>query len=113
MLFGEGEEKRDHVYISDVAEIIFRCIAQKSEGTLNVATGVVVSFREIAEKVVALAATTSTAIRNASRQGPMPHNGYRPFDTGGITLAFPDFSFTSLETGLLLSQREEFHDGRG
>ena len=34
------------------------------------------------------------------RQGPMPHNGYRPFDPAATTAAFPDFRYTDLETGL-------------
>src|SRR6202035_3325660 len=52
VLFGEGEECRDHVFIDDVAEIVARILYLRSRGTLNVATGTVHSFRVIAEKVV-------------------------------------------------------------
>ena len=111
VLFGAGEERRDHVYIDDVAEIVARCVAHKSAGTLNIATGTVVSFREIAERVAGMAPKT-TAVKTLSRTGPMPHRGYRAFDASSTTRAFPDFRYTPLEAGLALSQNQEFHDGR-
>lgn len=111
VLFGEGEERRDHVYIDDVAEIVARCVARKSNGTLNIATGRVTSFREIAERIVAMA-PKPVAIRNTPRTGPMPHQGYRAFDPSLTTRVFPDFRYTPLETGLILSQNQEFSDGR-
>jgi nucleoside-diphosphate-sugar epimerase len=99
VLFGEGEERRDHVFIDDVAELAVRVLYRRSTGVLNVATGEVHSFRTIAEKVVALSGRRST-IRSAPRSGPMPHNGYRPFDIAACRAAFPDFKFTSLDEGL-------------
>ena len=54
MLFGEGEERRDHVYIDDVAEIIARALKHRSVGALNIATGEVHSFRDLAEQAVAI-----------------------------------------------------------
>src|SRR5262249_26328504 len=38
VLFGEGEERRDHVSIDDVAELMVRVLLHRSTGTLNVAT---------------------------------------------------------------------------
>lgn len=111
ILFGEGEEQRDHVYIDDVAEIVARCVAHKSEGALNIATGTVASFRDIAEKIAAMVPNTP-AIRTLPRTGPMPHRGYRAFDASSTTRAFPDFHYTPLALGLALSQKQEFHDGR-
>lgn len=99
VLFGEGEERRDHVLIDDVAEIIFRVLARASTGVLNIATGEVHSFRAIAEKVVAIAGSKS-AIKGSPRVGPMPHNGYRPFDIAACRKAFPDFTYASLADGL-------------
>ena len=55
VLFGEGEERRDHVLVDDVAEIVCRVIEHRSRGTLNIATGEVYSFRDIAERVAAMA----------------------------------------------------------
>jgi nucleoside-diphosphate-sugar epimerase len=103
VLFGEGEERRDHVFITDLAEIAARVLIRRSTGVLNVATGEVHSFADIARKVVSLFGSKS-AIRNSVRTGPMPHNGYRPFDTAGCRRAFPDFRYTPFEEGLKRSR---------
>jgi len=105
VLFGEGEERRDHVLIDDVAELIVRTLVHRSAGTLNVATGEVHSFRAIAEQTIALA-KTPVALRGTPRQGPMPHNGYRPFDPAATRRAFPDFRYTPLAEGLVKAWRE-------
>ncbi|MBI2961294.1 MAG: NAD-dependent epimerase/dehydratase family protein [Betaproteobacteria bacterium] len=106
VLFGEGEERRDHVYIDDVAEIVARVIFRRSTGVLNIATGAVHSFRTIAEKVVALSGKP-VAIKSSPRSGPMPHGGYRPFDIACCRAAFPDFRYTPLDAGLALAQTAE------
>ncbi len=111
VLFGAGEERRDHVYIDDVAEIVARCVVHQSEGVLNIATGTVTSFRDVAKNIAAMA-PKNPAIRNTPRTTPMPHRGYRAFDAASTARAFPDFHFTPLERGLALSQQQEFHDGR-
>lgn len=98
-LFGEGEERRDHVLIDDVAELVVGVLRHRSAGELNLATGHVASFRDIAETIVSLYGS-DIAVRNNERVGPMPHNGYRPFDPAATLAAFPDFSYTSLDDGL-------------
>lgn len=113
VLFGEGEERRDHVFIDDVAEIAAQMLLRRSKGEINVATGEVHSFREIAEKVVRLSGKT-VAIKGSPRSGPMPHNGYRPFEITACRNAFPDFRYTPLEEGLARAQREmQAKDHRG
>ncbi len=106
-LFGEGEERRDHVHVADVGEIVARCVLRCSRGVLNIATGTVTSFREIAERANKLA-PTPVGIRSQPRVGPPPHNGYRAFDAASTRSVFPDFQYTSLDDGLALSQKEEF-----
>ncbi len=100
VLFGEGEERRDHVWVEDVAEIVSRVLFHRSTGILNIATGHVVSFREIAEQVVRIF-PGSSQITDSPRVGPMPHNGYRPFDVAATYEAFSDFRYTALREGLL------------
>jgi len=102
ILFGEGEERRDHVAVDDVAEIAVRVLKHGSHGALNIASGEVHSFRSIAEMTVALAASP-VPIRSSPRTGPMPHNGYRPFDVSATKAAFPDFRYTPLPEGLRLA----------
>ncbi len=107
VLFGEGEERRDHVDVDDIAEITARVLDHRSAGVLNVATGTVASFRALAEKAVALS-SRPVAIKSTPRNGPMPHNGYRPFDPAATLAAFPGFRYTTLDAGLARAQRQEF-----
>jgi len=99
ILFGAGEEQRDHIYIEDVVEIISLVINHRSEGLLNIATGVVTSFYEVAKMIVSQH-ESPVVIKTTPRKGPMPHNGYRSFDVTAIHAAFPGFCYTTLQEGL-------------
>lgn len=107
-LFGNGEERRDHVSVLDVGELAVRMIERRTAGALNATTGRVASFRELAEMTIGFS-DQPIEIENLPRAGPMPHNGYRPFDPAEVQRLFPDFAFTDLETGL----REAFETARG
>jgi nucleoside-diphosphate-sugar epimerase len=107
VLFGEGEERRDHVDVDDIAEIARLVADHRSAGILNIATGAVASLRELARKAVALS-RRDVAIEGSPRSGPMPHNGYRPFDPAATEVAFPGFRYTSLDVGLARAQEQEF-----
>ena len=107
VLFGEGEERRDHVDVDDLAELVRLVLAHRSAGILNVATGNVASFKTLAERVVALS-PRKVVIKGSPRRGPMPHNGYRPFDAAATYAAFPDFKYTKLDAGLARAQAQEF-----
>ena len=99
VLFGNGEEERDFIHISDVANIITNIIQNRSTGAFNLATGEVHSFFEIAALTQEITQSKSL-VTSKPRIGPMPHNGYRPFDTSNLKLAFPKFSPMSLKEGL-------------
>ena len=107
VLFGEGEERRDHIDVEDIAEIVRLVLLHRSSGVLNVATGAVASFRALADKAVALS-PRKVEIKGSPRVGPMPHNGYRPFDPAATQKAFPGFHYTPLDVGLARAQRQEF-----
>ena len=96
VLFGEGEERRDHVFVDDVAELVARVLYRRSTGTLNIATGEVNSFMDLAKKI----SNGKVAIKTSPRTGPVPHNGYRPFDIAACRKAFPDFRYTAIDEGL-------------
>jgi len=98
-LFGEGEEMRDHVLIDDVAELIRLCAFHRSAGVLNVVTGVSTSFREVAERTVALFDKPVT-VEGTPRQNPVTHVHY---NNTAVRNAFPQFRFTDLSAGLLLT----------
>jgi UDP-glucose 4-epimerase len=104
VLFGEGEERRDHVFVEDLAELVSGVLKRRSRGVLNVATGVVHSFRDIAERAAALAGQPVTIV-GSPRLGAIPHNGYRPFATEVVREAFPDFRYTALADGMAKAQQ--------
>ncbi|MEI6985433.1 MAG: NAD(P)-dependent oxidoreductase [Rhodospirillaceae bacterium] len=99
VLFGEGEERRDHVLVDDVAELAYLMLMHRSCGSLNCVTGRVWSFRDIAS-IVANLFERPVPVRGSPRQGPMPHDGHRPFNPAAISAAFPDFRCTPLPEGL-------------
>ena len=102
ILFGEGEEQRDHVDIADVARLTALVLAHRSRGELNIATGISTSFREIAELAVKLSGK-STEVRGTPRQNPITH---RHFDVTACLKAFPQFRYTPLRDGLERAARE-------
>src|SRR5437762_2069966 len=79
VLFGEGEELRDHIFIEDVAEIVRRCAVHRATGIINAVTGIVTSFKAIAE-MAAAGVEPRVRVRGSTRRGPVPHGGYRAFD---------------------------------
>ncbi len=99
VLFGEGEERRDHVHVDDVAELMRLIALHRSTGIANAASGEVASFRELAE-FAAGEFSPRVGIKGSPRMGPMPHNGYRPFDNAALAKAFPGFRFKSWREGL-------------
>lgn len=99
LLFGNGEERRDHVDVEDIAELVAKIIFRKSYGVINAVSGDIATFRELAE-LIAADFDHSTAVINSVRSGPMPHNGYRAFDDIAISNAFPGFKFKSWRQGV-------------
>jgi UDP-glucose 4-epimerase len=101
-LFGDGEEKRDHVLVDDVAALTSAVLHYRSKGILNIATGRSASFREVAEMVVALS-PRSVEIRGTPRQNPITH---RHFDITDCLKAFPEFHYIPLRDGLARVAKE-------
>ena len=99
VLFGEGEERRDHVDVEDVAALVVRMLMHRSAGVANAVSGEVASFRELAE-FVASEFSPRVAVKGSPRSGPMPHNGYRSFERSAAERAFPGFRFRSWREGL-------------
>jgi UDP-glucose 4-epimerase len=101
-LFGEGEEKRDHILVDDVAALTSAALHHRSNGGLNIATGRSASFREVAEMVVALS-PRPVEIRGTPRQNPITH---RHFDITDCLKAFPEFHYVPLRDGLARAAKE-------
>lgn len=94
-LFGEGEERRDHIHVEDVSYIATEMIALSYGGAVNAVTGELISFAQIAEMVINKFGP-NCELQKISRSGAMPHNGYRAFDNSCATKLMRDRSFITL-----------------
>jgi len=110
LLFGEGEELRDHIHVSDVAKLALHMLKDQVTGPINAVTGTVKSFYSIAEIVTKL--IPGTKIEFLSRKGLVPHNGYREFKHLRTLSFLNDSPPLSLSEGLERSVGEIKH-GRG
>ena len=102
ILFGGGEEKRDHIHIEDAAEIILRVIERVGEGVLNIATGASHSFLETAEKIVSEIGD-AVSISPTQRQSPIKH---KHFDVSYLNKLCPDFRFKAFEEGVQMIAKQ-------
>lgn len=96
-IFGEGEERRDHVSVDDVAKVAALTLSHRSAGALNVVTGVSTSFHDIAQII---AKQYGVTVKSQPRPGPRPHLLHRFFDITDCHKAFPTFHYTPLAEGL-------------
>lgn len=101
-LFGDGEEKRDHVFVNDLSRLIEVCLGRRSSGVLNVASGQSISFFELA-RLVAEASSPEATIAPSPRTTPITH---RHFDIAAQIAALPTFRHTPLREGLAATVRE-------
>jgi nucleoside-diphosphate-sugar epimerase len=98
VLFGEGEEHRDHLYVDDVCRLVAVALARRTTGLVNVATGVARSFAEVAQMVRRVAGRP-VEVRSAARQVAVTH---RRFDVAALQTAFPEVWLTPLDKGLAM-----------
>ncbi|MBI3506679.1 MAG: NAD(P)-dependent oxidoreductase [Proteobacteria bacterium] len=87
MLFGGGEETRDHIAISDVADLMRLTLFHRSAGLLNLASGRSVSFRALADSIAARRSPPAAVVESPRAQ-PVTH---RHFDVSALRRAFPEF----------------------
>jgi UDP-glucose 4-epimerase len=95
-LFGNGEEKRDYLFIRDLIGIIKHLAFSEAAGTLNLASGKSYSFKEI---MLLLRKITKRDFNETlvDRKNVMIHQG---FIIDKLTSACPDVSFIDLKKGL-------------
>jgi UDP-glucose 4-epimerase len=108
VLFGNGEEERDHVYIQDVSRFLVLCLTHQMEGAMNIVSGKAVSFHDLAQSIVALM-PHSSQVECLPRATPITH---RHFDVSLRLKTFPGFHTTPLETGLAQTVKENFDKSR-
>ncbi len=95
-IFGEGVSGRDHVAVEDVASVIVRSMTQLESGVVNVASGQMRSFLEVAE-IVRSAAPSGVGV---SSVGSETNPTFRSFDVSDLVRRFPDHVPTLPEIGI-------------
>lgn len=86
VLFGGGEELRDHLYVDDFAASATSLVERRCTGVFNLASGVARTFAEVAE-VVRDAASGKVRIERAPRGMALTH---RRLDATKLLEAVPD-----------------------
>jgi UDP-glucose 4-epimerase len=94
VLWGEGDEKREFIFVLDVVELVARLVLHDFTGVLNIATGQPSTFRQAADIVCRCVPTTITS-RPRSRT-KVDHG----FHNHRLASLFPDFKFHSVEDGI-------------
>ena len=95
-LFGDGEEKRDYLFITDLIGIIKQLAFSEAGGTLNLASGDSYSFKEIA---LMLRKITNKDFTEICRERVLPVIHQR-FVIKKLLEACPGVKFADLEKGL-------------
>ena len=95
ILFGKGEERRDHIHVDNVADIVFHTTINQIGGIINAVSGNVISFYDIIKNLKKF--YPNIKIESLKRKGPMPHNGYRAFDISLLKKRFPKLSIIKLQ----------------
>lgn len=103
-IFGEGEERRDHVFVEDVAALAALILSHRSQGALNAVTGIATSFHDIAQMIAKQ--FPNGRVASQPRPGPRPHLLHRHFDITNVHKAFPQFRFTALVDGLARAKED-------
>ena len=98
-LFGQGEERRDLLFVEDFAAYAADMAANEAVGTYNLGTGLSRSFAEVARDIAALM-PHPVAIRHLPRQRSIAHLG---FHLDKLRQVCPSVTLTDWITGLRAS----------
>jgi UDP-glucose 4-epimerase len=95
-IFGQGLNKRDHIYINDVINVIINCLILNFNGILNVVTGKTYSFQTVADICREIFNPDAIMVKSGT-EGSIIN---KSFDTSKLIEIFPDFQAMDLRTGL-------------
>ena len=95
-LWGDGEERREFLYIDDVVEVIYRLTTLPDSGTINLVSGVNYTYADALQIISALCAKPPQ-VRSRPRSKPKVDHG---FDNRRLTDLLPGLKFTTLANGL-------------
>ena len=95
-LFGKGEEKKDHIFVNDFVELIYKSYEKNLTGLFNVATGKSESFFNIANQINDLF-NRKIKIVYVARKIEICH---RQFNTNKLKKEFKLLKLKSINEGL-------------
>jgi nucleoside-diphosphate-sugar epimerase len=95
-LFGEGAEKRSHIFVEDVVKFIDKALHYQSTGCVNLCPSPTISFGEVAQAIKEVLPQKIDIIMKPGAS----EITHRYFDNTFLQQAFPDFSFTDIKTGI-------------
>lgn len=101
MLWGDGSELREFLFIDDLVGVIDLLLQTSFTGVLNVSSGIPVSYQQ-AMNVISGLLTTDVVIHRRERTKPKVDKVY---DTSLLRSLIPQFRYTSLDEGLRLIQQ--------
>ena len=95
-LWGEGDEKREFVFVEDIVALVTRLVFSNFSGVINMASGRQCTFKQAVE-IVSRLAPGKVAINSRPRSKPKVDHGFR---NERLAALFPNFRFHSLEDGI-------------
>lgn len=99
VLWGDGAELREFLYVGDAARLIARFASHDCTGTYNLVSGRSHSYLDVVGRIsTALGRTVTTSSR--PRTKPRVDHGFSGLALRGL---FPDFEFTDLSEGIRLT----------
>lgn len=95
-IWGDGQEKRDFIYVKDIAELTYRLTFNQFEGTINLVTGESHSFNQVIDTLAEVIPEKLT-LNHIPRTRPKVSQG---FNNEKIIHLFNDFKFTPFTDGI-------------
>ncbi len=102
-LWGDGEERREFIYVDDVVDLTRRLTLGVQTGLVNIASGTSYTFAQALRSVEDLIARRAAVNSRPRSKDKVDHH----FDKGKLREWFPDFRFTDLNTGLARTKLAE------
>jgi UDP-glucose 4-epimerase len=102
-LWGDGEERREFIYIDDLVELTRRLALGAQTGLVNIASGTSYTFARALASIEALIGRRPAVNSRPRSKDKVDHH----FDNTKLREWFPEFRFTDLHTGLARTKLAE------
>jgi UDP-glucose 4-epimerase len=96
-VYGDGEQTRDFVYVSDVARFLMRALSSPVTGSFNLGTGLESSLNQLIARLDTLLDHSIERLTDRERGGDVRHS---LANNGRLLEAFGGMEFTQLDVGL-------------